>query len=345
MFKNLISFKTLLWITSVILAVCSAAFSIFGLSKLFAGAAVSVIVMASTLEFAKLIAVTFIHNYYSQIKIGMRTYLLSATVILMIITSMGVYGFLTNAYQLALKSYSENAINSEFIIKNKELLSKEISYLEKQQNDLTQRLQSYDKIRIEQEGSILNNKTKVNIQKNIKSTTKITDDISRKIDEISAKKNKLSDSLMTLEKRVLNIELENNQTELGPLIYISRITGYQMDFIVNIFVLIITLVFDPLAIALLLAANFLSKLEIKNKNQEVIENTEIEVPEIAVSPNQPASKIDLESSEKITILDDDQITKPVENNTEDSNDQISDEDKFYGTSNESFNKHPWKVGF
>lgn len=356
MFKGLISFKTLLWITSIILAVCSAGFSVFGLSKLFAGASLAVIIMAATLEFAKLITVTFVHNYYKDIKLGMRTYLLSASAVLMIITSLGVYGFLTNAYQLALKSYSENQINAQFIEKNKELITKEIQYIEKDQATLSQRLQSYDKIRIDQESAVINSKTKTtNVQRNIKATSKISDDINKKLEVLADRKNKLSDSLMSLEKQTLNIDVQNNQTELGPLIYISRLTGYSMDQIVNIFVLIITLVFDPLAIALLLAANFLSKLTAK----KIVENP-------IVFEDKEDKKINLENTEKNDILSDSNINESNIKNEEavenvnnievDALDEfeftsnvtdeaLTEEDKFYEVETNKFDKHPWKVGF
>jgi len=349
MFKNLVSFKTVLWTTSVILAVCSAAFSVFGLSKLFAGAALSVIIMASTLEFAKLITVTFIHNYYAEIKRGMRYYLLSASLVLMIITSLGVYGFLTNAYQLALKNYAENNINSEFIQKNKELLNKELQYIEKEQQDLNQRLQSYDKIRLTQESSLLNNNTKTGIQKNIKSTTKLTDDISKKLDILSDKKNKLLDSLMTLEKQVLNIDIENNQTELGPLIYISKITGYEMDYVVNIFVIIITLVFDPLAIALLLAANFLTKLQqppsnAADKNTEIDEENPEEINLQNTEKNDILQKTDYIKKEYDNIVMESEIKNDtLDTNTNQDNSGMDTQVNFYGET-EALHKHPWKVG-
>ena len=351
MFKNILTFKTLLWTTSVILAVCSAAFSVFGLSKLFAGAALSVIVMASTLEFAKLITVTFLHNYYSSIKRGMRVYLLVASAILMVITSLGVYGFLTNAYQLTLKTYSENQINSNFIEKNKELLKKEILYLEKQQTDLTSRLQSYDKIRIDQETAIINN-SRNNVQRNIKSTSKIADDINKKLDVLAQKKNVLNDSLSTLEKQTLSIELQNTQTELGPLIYISRITGYSMDYIVNIFVLIITLVFDPLAIALLLAANILSKIKNKELNEpeeklnlENIEKNSILNTESTVVEEK--EQIDTIMDENIKIEGDNNEIAAIPEEQELYQHVLSDQDRFYELDSNipKIDKHPWKVGF
>ena len=78
----------------------SAAFySVFGLSKLFAGASTEVIIMAGSLEIAKLVTASLLYQYWGTINKILRTYLTIATVILIIITSMGIYGFLSAAYQ------------------------------------------------------------------------------------------------------------------------------------------------------------------------------------------------------------------------------------------------------
>ena len=78
----------------------SAAFySVFGLSKLFAGASMEVIIMAGSLEVAKLVTASLLYQYWDKINKILRTYLSIATIILVIITSMGIYGFLSAAYQ------------------------------------------------------------------------------------------------------------------------------------------------------------------------------------------------------------------------------------------------------
>ena len=78
----------------------SAAFySVFGLSKLFAGASTEVIIMAGSLEVAKLVTASLLYQYWGTINKFLRTYLMVATFILIIITSMGIYGFLSAAYQ------------------------------------------------------------------------------------------------------------------------------------------------------------------------------------------------------------------------------------------------------
>ena len=91
-------YAIILGFTAILLAVTAAYFSVFGLSKLFIGAALSVIIMAGTLEFSKIVIVSFLHQYWQKLSKGLRTYLLLGTIVLMIITSAGIYGFLSSAY-------------------------------------------------------------------------------------------------------------------------------------------------------------------------------------------------------------------------------------------------------
>ena len=90
----------------------SAAFySVFGLSKLFAGASTQVLIMAGSLEFAKLVVASLLYQYWDTINKWLRTYLSIAVFVLMVITSGGIYGFLSGAYQ-------ETATKSEFLDKS-----------------------------------------------------------------------------------------------------------------------------------------------------------------------------------------------------------------------------------
>ena len=98
-------FSKLLLIISLAVALTSAYFSIFGLSQLFAGAALSVIIMASILEIAKLIVTTLLHNYWGTLSKILRFYLSLGVFILMCITSGGIYGFLSSAYQNTANKY------------------------------------------------------------------------------------------------------------------------------------------------------------------------------------------------------------------------------------------------
>ena len=100
-------FRTLLLgLSALFVAFNAAFFSVTGLSKLFAGAAFSVMIMASSLELAKLITAGYLYNYWEKINKTFRIYLSGAVVILILITSLGIYGFLTSAFQDTFNQFS-----------------------------------------------------------------------------------------------------------------------------------------------------------------------------------------------------------------------------------------------
>ena len=255
MFPFLIAFSALSVSTS------AAFYSVSGLSKLFAGASLEVIIMAGSLEFAKLVTASLLYQYWDTINKTLRTYLSIATVVLVLITSMGIYGFLSAAYQ---ETYSKlSAVENQ-----KGFIQQKIDFY---QNDVTR----YDTEieRISSNISTLSNAKASTIQvrdtsvsggfRQTISTTELRMAQSRiNIEEenrklAQSKRIIASDSLQKFQLQVL--ELDNNTEvagELGPLQYLSSLTGYSMDKIINVLLLIIIFVFDPLAISLVIAANF-----------------------------------------------------------------------------------------
>ena len=255
MFPFLIAFSAL----SV--SASAAFYSVSGLSKLFAGASLEVIIMAGSLEFAKLVTASLLYQYWDTINKTLRTYLSIATVVLVLITSMGIYGFLSAAYQ---ETYSKlSAVENQ-----KGFIQQKIDFY---QNDVTR----YDTEieRISSNISTLSNAKASTIQvrdtsvsggfRQTISTTELRMAQSRiNIEEenrklAQSKRIIASDSLQKFQLQVL--ELDNNTEvagELGPLQYLSSLTGYSMDKIINVLLLIIIFVFDPLAISLVIASNF-----------------------------------------------------------------------------------------
>ena len=255
MFPFLIAFSAL----SV--SASAAFYSVSGLSKLFAGASLEVIIMAGSLEFAKLVTASLLYQYWDTINKTLRTYLSISTLILVLITSMGIYGFLSAAYQ---ETYSKlSAVENQ-----KGFIQQKIDFY---QNDVTR----YDTEieRISSNISTLSNAKASTIQvrdtsvsggfRQTISTTELRMAQSRiNIEEenrklAQSKRIVASDSLQKFQLQVL--ELDNNTEvagELGPLQYLSSLTGYSMDKIINVLLLIIIFVFDPLAISLVIASNF-----------------------------------------------------------------------------------------
>ena len=217
--------------------------------------------MASSLEFAKLVTASLLYQYWDTINKTLRIYLSIATVVLILITSMGIYGFLSAAYQ---ETYSKlSAVENQ-----KNFIQQKINFY---QNDVTR----YDTEieRISSNISTLSNAKASSIE--VRDTT-VSGGVRRTISttELRMAQNRInieeenrkstqekriiaSDSLQKFQLQVL--ELDNNTEvagELGPLQYLSSLTGYSMDKIINVLLLIIIFVFDPLAISLVIAANF-----------------------------------------------------------------------------------------
>ena len=111
---NKVALKILIGLIALSLAVCAAFFSVVGLSKLFAGAALAVVIMASTLEASKLVIASFLYQYWTSISKTLRVYLVTAVVIIASITSIGIYGFLSGAYQTTKSTYdlTQTAVDS-----------------------------------------------------------------------------------------------------------------------------------------------------------------------------------------------------------------------------------------
>ena len=255
MFPFLIAFSAL----SV--SASAAFYSVSGLSKLFAGASLEVIIMAGSLEFAKLITASLLYQYWDTINKTLRTYLAISTVVLVLITSMGIYGFLSAAYQ---ETYSKLST----IENQKGFIQKKVDFY---QNDVNR----YDEEikRISSNISTLSNAKASTIQvrdtsvsggfRQTISTTELRmaqnriniEEENRKLAQ--SKRTIASDSLQKFQLQVLSLDNNNEVAgELGPLQYLSSLTGYPMGKIINILLLIIIFVFDPLAISLVVAANF-----------------------------------------------------------------------------------------
>ena len=241
----------------------SAAFySVYGLSKLFAGASLQVIIMASSLEIAKLVSASLLYQYWETINKLLRTYLSIACVILMLITSMGIYGFLSGAYQ-------ETATKSEMLQKELMVVDMKRSRFNEQRDeikaekllitetikDLRKSLADPAKVQyIDKESGQLITTTSSSQRRALES--QLSEAVSSR-DALALHLEAVTDSISKLDLQILDRETSNDaERELGPLKYIASITGTPMDKVINWLLIMIVIVFDPLAVALVVAANF-----------------------------------------------------------------------------------------
>lgn len=319
--NKLFTLKNLIWFCAIGLATFSGYYSVFGISKLFSGGSWSIVGMAAMLEFSKLVVITFLHDHFKSLKTSFKIYLTTAASVLMIITSIGVYGYLTNSYQETAKHIYETQNKITLLDKKKEIFSDQKIKLDTLIKQKTNRITSYDNLRLSQENVLntqLNQKGSTRgLQKNIQSVDKATETLNKEISDLSQKSLSLSDSITIIEQEKLTLSNSTFTSELGPLLYLSRITGLPMDMVVNWFILILVVVFDPLAVSLVVAANHLKHIEQEKIKERTTNTVDTQITDAVTSP-QVISEIN-EVAEEI-IEDDPKNNEIIVNQTEVTND-------------------------
>jgi hypothetical protein len=246
-------------ISALSVSLSAAFYSVTGLSKMFAGASTQVAVMAGSLEIAKLIIASLLYQYWDKLGALLKIYLTVAVVILMLITSGGIYGYLSSAY-------SETSTKLEVMGKNVAVYDLKRERFQNQLDDVTVEKQFLNQSILELTKGLSNNTIQYKDNEgNIITTTSSStrrvltnqlDDTKQQRDKLSLREEALTDSVTKID--LIKLDLETNTdiaSEIGPLKYIASITGKSMDQVVNWFIIALMLVFDPLAIALVISAN------------------------------------------------------------------------------------------
>jgi hypothetical protein len=221
-----------LWISTI-----GAVFSIVGLTHLFSGAPVSVAIMAASLEAAKVVVAGFLYRYWGHINRPMRLYLSSAVVVLSLITSLGIFGYLSHAYQ-------KSSLAAKSVQMKIDALSAEDAGIREQIDRTEKFIDSVPKSRISKKFALYE-----------ASRAQI-----RKLDQQSLQ---LQDKIAGLK-----LELVSTNAEIGPLADVSELIGVKVDTIARCLILIFVSVFDPLAICLIFAWGLAVRLREKYRNNE-----------------------------------------------------------------------------
>ena len=254
----------LLGLSALFIAFNAAFFSVTGLAKLFAGASLSVILMASSLELAKLIVAGYLYNYWERINKGFRMYLLGATLVLVLITSLGIYGFLTSAFQDTFKTYSVTSKEKVFLQQKEKFWESDVTRYDKELERISENISTLSSAKSQQiqykdsDGNIRNTVSTAELRA---AQSRITEEEKNR-KEVQSKRQVAADSLQSIQLQILQIDTNTEVgSELGPLEYLSGLLGKPMDVIINWFILIIIFVFDPLAVALVVAFNNALKVD------------------------------------------------------------------------------------
>ena len=228
MFEQSKNFSNLVGISALLIAFSAAFFSVFGLSKLFAGAELSVIIMASSLEFGKLVAASFLYRYWDKINLLQKFYMTFATVILIIITSAGIFGFLSNAYQGATVEFEKESTNLIFKEDRLKQLEEDKRYLKEELDQAIAELPD-------------NYRT---------ARRKLREDYQPQISEINKQMIDLKGEIGELKTALVETGVD-----VGPVIYLARTFQTDIDTVVKFFIFILIFVFDPMAVMFVISYN------------------------------------------------------------------------------------------
>ena len=232
-------FIALLILTTFSIAGSAAWFSIYGLANIFSGAFWPVVIMGSSLEAGKLIAASFLYRYYKKISFLMKIYLTLAIFVLMVITSAGIYGFLAAAYQQDVLPLEEMEAKVELLKDEKEELQTRKKAMDDQ---IAQMPPNYITARIRLQREFAPELEKIN----------------KRIPEITSEIQELTNKVI------------NTKVHVGPIIFIAKSLGEEVDDATKYMILLIIFAFDPLAVMLTIGANIaiLDRKRIKDEKKE-----------------------------------------------------------------------------
>ena len=234
----------LTFITSLAIAAVAAWYSIIGLTTIFSAAVVPIIIMGVVLEIGKLVAAAWVYQNWKETNVLLRYYLVSGIVVLMLITSMGIYGFLS-------KSHIDAGINTTEISVKLERLDNRINGEQRQIDRAEKTLKQLDD-RLE----------KMNdgwfITRGIQQREKEQEE-RQQLNDIIKKSESEIDKLLD-KKSEYQLEVKNFEVEVGPIKYIAALVygdeaKNYLDNTVRYVILLLIFVFDPLAVLLLISAN------------------------------------------------------------------------------------------
>jgi hypothetical protein len=277
-----VKFRTfLLGLSALFVAFNAAFFSVSGLSKLFAGAAFSVMIMASSLELAKLITAGYLYNYWEKINKTFRIYLSGAVLILILITSLGIYGFLTSAFQDTFNTFSITEKEKTFLQQKEKFWKDDVIRYDEELKRISDNIGTLSNAKSQQiqvrDTSVVGGVRTTISTSELRLAQKRIEVEEENRKGVQEKREVAADSLQSIQLKILDLETDSGvSSELGPLQYLSGLLDKPMDQIINWFILIIIFVFDPLAVALVIAFNNAVKVDKGEKDKKkVVEKREL----------------------------------------------------------------------
>jgi len=283
-------FKYILGFSAFALASCAAFFSVKGIALLFAASFWSVAVMAGTMELAKLISASYLYRHWDEANKILKKYMLVATILLMGITSLGIFGFLSDAFQRNFSQYSLNQNKIQGLKTQQAFYLSQIDFNQSKLKDLIELQKTYQAsldsavkqdvttTKTTEGGLFSSGKTeKITDSKLVQSREKIVTGSQQNINSLFEQISFVNKELDELTKKnsennqmIIQLESDNTKGEIGTFKFVADAFGLKIESAVRIFIILIVIVFDPLAVCLVIAYNSLVKNNKTESNSEPI---------------------------------------------------------------------------
>lgn len=282
--RNILNFNLLLGFSALFIAGCAAFFSIWGIGLLFSGASIAAMVMASSLELGKLVATSFLYRFWKRSQWMLKSYLCGAVFVLMLITSLGIFGYLTSAYQQSSVKYGMmmDTIKTLEDQKKQELVKIQ---------DVKVRIESLSALRKTQEARLSEINTNALLARNPiqfrqvqDQTMELIDQTDKNIQAENTKSSGYSTTIDTIDKKIVDLKLNTaSNKDIQTFKFVADELNVSLNTVVKWFILVLIFVFDPLAVALILAYNMAI-------SKEYAIYTKVEAPEPKKEPEPVVKK-------------------------------------------------------
>lgn len=319
-------FKKILNLSAFLLAGCAAFFSVKGIALLFSASFYSVAIMAGSLEIAKLVSASYLYRCWDKINKILRAYMLSAVILLMGITSLGIFGFLSDAFQKNFSQYSSKVSKAQALKTQQNFIVSQIDFNKSKLKDLIELQKTYqgslDSV-IKQDvtttkttsgGLFSSGKTeKITDTKLVDSKNKIVESSQQNINSlfsqigiVSSELQNLGEQASSLSQEIMVLESDNTKGEIGTFKFVAEAFGMDIENAVRLFIILIVIVFDPLAVALVIAYNSLLNkkdiIEIEKSAEKATEKPVVKIIEkriekpIIEKPVEKSKDLDIETA-------------------------------------------------
>jgi hypothetical protein len=280
------------FLTAIALSGIAAYYSVIGLAQIFPGSYWPIVIMGSVLEVAKLVTVSWVHNHWKETFSALKFYFLIAVILLMGITSMGIFGYLSKAHIEHSSTIAPQVAKVEIYDKKIEALQ---ATIERNDKNLSQYDESVDQIMGRSKD-----------ERGAERASQIRKAQQKDRERIASENAKIQKEIqkLTEEKLPLSLEVKKAESDLGPIKYVAEVIyGTQdrdlIDKAVRLVIFIIIIVFDPLAVLLLIASNQTYR-RLKGEQEETTPTKKF----------LKKKKVDIKPSNTLESFFDDKVTIP-----------------------------------